>query len=328
MYISYNKNDQNINFNIAKNKINFKSNKWLAPKAYRIENDLFQKCGIDSDFKNNSYMAECVEKTVNIFKDNFGHWALPSKINAETINEYGVYAYYSNWNDSVVVDNNNKCFENEKNLITEMKQHRNLFFLPDWFSTIHPLHIFVHEMAHSAHYHNLESHGNGSSMNYLRETKIPTAIGRLIAKFKLSKYAATNMNEFMAERITKDILKNLTPYGYYRGNSKDLDYSNIFCNKWNYRYSTPQAYIDYYTQQVWNGDIVEAKRAGDKIEHYLQSLEAEETPVVIKNAKILTEGIPGLEILTGGLFNMFKSATKTLDKKNDLRLGNKLKSEE
>ncbi len=77
MYISYNKNDQNINFNIAKNKINFKSNKWLAPKAYRIENDLFQKCGIDSDFKNNSYVAECVEKTVNIFKDNFGHWALP-----------------------------------------------------------------------------------------------------------------------------------------------------------------------------------------------------------------------------------------------------------
>ena len=65
-------------------------------------------------------------------------------------------------------------------------------------------------------------------------------------------------------------------------------YSDIFSRKWDYRYSSPQSYIDYFTQQVWNGDIEGAKRVGQQAEEYLKSIEAAKTsPVVDKIASAL-----------------------------------------
>ncbi len=318
-----NLNNQSICTNQSR-KISFTSSKWLAPKAYRIEQSILSNYGIESEFKNNSFMAECVEKTLKVFKDNFGRWALPSNIEASEINDTHIYAYYRSYDDIVAINKNKKCFNNEDKLKQEMRNHKNLFFLPDWFSTIHPLHIFIHELAHSAHYHNLERMGNPCSLALLRYTMIPTSIGRLIAKFKLSKYAATNMNEFMAERITKDVINNLTSQGRYIGNAKDLNYSKIFENKWNYRYSSPQAYIDYYTQQVWNGDLEEARKTGEKIEVYLKKIDSQNVPEIVRQLQVKTKEKPLLGSLAKGLSSVFENVTSILDKKNNLRLGNKL----
>ena len=81
------------------------------------------------------------------------------------------------------------------------------------------------------------------------------------------------MTEFMAERISKDICTRLDAGDNFIGNVRDLDYSNIFTNKWNCRYITPQSYLDYYTQQVWNGDIEGAGKTLKKMEEYMAAID-------------------------------------------------------
>ena len=128
----------------------------------------------------------------------------------------------------------------------------------------------------------------------------------------------------MAERITKDVINNLTSQGRYIGNAKDLNYSKIFENKWNYRYSSPQAYIDYYTQQVWNGDLEEARKTGEKIEVYLKKIDSQNVPEIVRQLQVKTKEKPLLGSLAKGLSSVFENVTSILDKKNNLRLGNKL----
>ena len=159
----------------------------------------------------------------------------------------------------------------------------------------------------------------------LAGTRIPNAIGRLIAKFKISKYAVgtkdnCDMWEFLAERMAKDICGGLTDNMWVPYKDIDVNYSDIFSRKWGYRYSSPQAYIDYFTQQVWDGDIEEAKRVGDRVEQYLAELEAERVPQTIRVAERVTEGVPLLDRITGFLSDVSERITDVLDSKNKLRL--------
>ncbi len=78
---------------------------------------------------------------------------------------------------------------------------------------------------------NIESRGNEYAWGWMSDKVLPNAVSRLIAKFKLSEYANYNLKEFMAERISKDICKNLSYSDSFVGNRKNLDYSNIFYNK-------------------------------------------------------------------------------------------------
>ena len=90
----------------------------------------------------------------------------------------------------------------------------------------------------------------------------------------------------------------------------------IFSRKWNYRYSKPQSYIDYFTQQVWNGNIEEAKKAGDDAEAYLRSIEGAQSvaPSVAKINNFIEETI-GIDLR----FSSFNAKiTDMLDKLNKL----------
>ena len=191
-----------------------------------------------------------------------------------------------------------------------------------WFHpTGHYLQTFVHEFGHSAHFKNLYSRGNAYSMVELRNAQIPTSFGRFLAKFNLGRYSATNMNEFMAERITKDVCKNLDRNDGFVGNVRDLDYSDIFSRKWSYRYSSPQAYLDYYTQQVWNGDVTEAKNALNQMERYLKEIELAERPVITtvyaepKDERCLVEKV--FDLFSGGRKD---EVTKFLDRRNRIHM--------
>lgn len=240
-------------------------------KAYEIEKALTKK-NIACEFKDNNFVAECVQKTVKIFNELFGEKALPKSIEFAPLpmNTYGA-CYHDG--PSVIINSSNKCFESKKNLTEETMLSKNIFFLPDEKATTHYLRTFIHELGHSAHFNNLKRKNLDFIIEKLNNTKIPNAIGRLITKFKLGKYSATNMNEFMAERITKDIAKNLNDNDEYIGSSFDTHYEDIFESSWNCRYITPQSYIDYFTQQVWNGDIEKAHDIAKQIENYLEALQ-------------------------------------------------------
>ena len=148
--------------------------------------------------------------------------------------------------------------------------------MPEWLSTSHYLHSFVHEFAHNAHCRNIEKRGNGYAWNWMSMETLPNPIAKLITKFKLSEYANYNIKELMAERITKDICKHLNSEDAFTGDKKSMDYTHVFDHKWNCRYSTPQAYLDYYVQQIWNGDRDGANNAVKQAEAYLIGIEQAE----------------------------------------------------
>jgi len=127
--------------------------------------------------------------------------------------------------------------------------------------------------------------------------------------------------------MTKDICTNLVSdelWLTYLKNS-DVDYSDIFSRKWNYRYSSPQSYIDYFTQQVWNGDIEGAERVGEDAGLYLARLEAQTVPQTVLRVEKMTQEVPILESITKGISSLFTIFTQQRDKKNDLMLHKELK---
>lgn len=256
-------------------------------KASIIENKLLKR-GIKTNVCGNSFVAECYEKTVNIFEKLLNKSFLPKKLDSDYMQEQ-IYACYICGDDDTVSVNRHyfeSVYKNKSMLAKEARKNHHHLLLTNWLSTRHPAHIFVHEFSHCAHYHHVIKR-NGKdvaldTLNGLTNTQIPTSIGKLIIKFKLSGYAVEgNMKEFMAERMSKDICKNLTKKQWQLKRDIDVNYENIFSRKWQYRYSTPQSYIDYFTQQVWNGDIDGANAVGDDTEKYLKELEsAKVAPVV------------------------------------------------
>ena len=133
-------------------------------------------------------------------------------------------------------------------------------------------------------------------------------------------YLQTFVHEFAHSAHYKNLCENLNSQDMYVGNKKNIDYAKIFSNKWQYRYSSPQSYLDYYTQQVWNGDIEEAKNIAGEIEIYLKEIEAKEVLPVVQTVK---EKVPKKSFwaqLADGLYNLNKSFTNSLDERNRLHM--------
>lgn len=285
------------NTGLKRNGITFGS--WNPTAARAIEENLARR-GILCDVKGNDFLAECYKNTVDLFEKLFGKSHLPSKLIYGEFSDNYIYGVFSPIINAITMNKKRDygCFYNMDNLKWEANRNYNCI-LPGLNSTKHPAHVFVHEFSHAAHWHHLENrNGYNNAIKVwkgLEGTNVPTAIGRLITRFKLSNYAVDandgkgDMCEFLAERMTKDICAGITDNMWVPYKDIDVDYSHIFSKKWNYRYSSPQSYIDYFTQQVWDGDIDEAKRTGDMAEAYLAELEVatKTAPLINKIAKAL-----------------------------------------
>ena len=294
--------------------------------AWQIERALKKKYNIECNFGFNEFVAECIKTTTTLFDDLFGRSSLPKtaefksfrKAFKEDDSTLGMHIHYLGGINGVYFNSDSNCFKTKNKLKFNEMTNKLLW----WHPTGNYLQTFVHEYAHSAHYKHLCSRGNEYIMYELQDTRIPTVIGRLITKFKLGRYSATNMNEFMAERITKDVCKNLSGSDKFLGHKRDLDYENIFSNKWSYRYTSPQSYLDYFTQQVWNGDTEKAEEVAADIEHYLKRIEAARVHPVLETVteKAGVEKESWLSKIAKKLYETNLSYTKELDKKNELRL--------
>ena len=290
--------------------------------AKKIENIYGTRC----DFGDNGFLAECVEKTTNVFSNLFGKSKLPSYI---TYKKEKAESHTASFNYLLNTVNFNKDKDNTwyKNMDTHktcMKEEEH-FILPDWASSRHPAHVFTHEYGHCVHWHHLEEklgHYDAQKVwNGLVGTNVPTAIGRLITKYKISNYAikGNDMCEFMAERMAKDVCKGLTDNLWIPYKDIDIKYDDIFNRKWSYRYSSPQSYIDYFTQQVWNGDIEGAERVGREAGEYLARLEAVPVAQPIKKIQTATQETI-FEKIGNALYNWGEAITKRLDDRNDIKL--------
>lgn len=121
-----------------KNSINFTSNPNTV--AHQIEQKLLKK-GIQSEFLNNSFVAECTQRSVEIFEKLFGNRLLSKSINFQPI-EASAYGD-CRWNDcSIRINSELDCYESKESLTAEMKKSKNIFFLPDEKSTTHYLSTF------------------------------------------------------------------------------------------------------------------------------------------------------------------------------------------
>ena len=277
------------------------------------------KMGISTNFRNNDFFAECAKKVVELFNNLFGKYALPKRISYEPLGK-GIYGSYYPMLREIEFNSNESGMYSQEGLKRLAKEGHH-FLLPDDFSTTHPAATHVHEFSHCAHHANLDrNHSNGALiMDKLRHTQVPTAIGKLITKFKLGNYAldkAGGMNEFMAERMSQDICNGILDYSWSKFKDIDVNYSNIFGRKWSYRYSSPQAYLDYYTQQVWNGNIEEAKKAAGKIETYLAELEASKVPNVV--AELAGKETSKKSFFGSLITSLSEAFTEKLDERNKL----------
>lgn len=295
--------------------------------ARRIEQELARK-GISCDFKNNEFVGECVQKVVKVFEDLFGRSWLPERVSMETINKKRLLAAYTNLDNKVYINQlyNDRCYKDMKNLRKSARGGFGYYIFPDSSSSLHPAHTFVHEFSHCAHWHHLKDR-NGFSNAWdtwkgLKGVVVPTAIGRLITRYKLSDYAidGDDMCEFMAERMSQDICNSLTDNLWVKYKHVDVDYHNIFSRKWNYRYSSPQSYIDYFTQQVWNGDIDGANNVGDDAARYLAEIESERVAPIAQTIENITENIPILGGFGRFISGLSRNLTDSLNEKNKIQL--------
>ncbi len=255
------------------NNIAFRAN--VNPRTITsIENEILEKYGVSCIFGMNRLLAEKTEKTIQIFNDLFGKESLPKVTRRRTLDS-GIAGIYNAKLDEVAFSMHSSQFKSEFMLRLHALRAFNLL-MPNDMSSLHPAHVFNHEFGHSAHWHHLVArHGEEDAIKVwtgLEGYTIPDAIGRLIIRYKLGNYAidSKDMCEFMSERIAQDICKKQTIKTWELTGKPDVGYEDIFTRKWNYRYTNPQSYLDYFTQQVWNGDTEEAIIAAQKIDYFLK----------------------------------------------------------
>jgi hypothetical protein len=178
----------------------------------QIEQKMLHEDGIISDFKNNQLVADSVLATVNIFKNILGKEYLPSQIQYVSFRE--IYPEHTNTlgifcptNRIVAINSDFKCFNSFNNLKLSHLWDYNIL-LDNEKSTIHPLHTFVHEFAHCAHYTNLCKKNNSNNWDWLCEQDTK-GLTFLADSCIYGKYSKTDLSEYFAEVMTKEILKNI-----------------------------------------------------------------------------------------------------------------------
>ena len=261
------------------------------------------KYGIATNFDECLNVAECSEKSLDIMSIVFGKDFLPDVITYDVIPDDPIPlgCHFPYQGKSYVTFNKlmHDGFFKSKYLMNsvsdaldakdKISKSKNPLHIKA-SSTNHPYGVFIHEFAHSAHYKNIlkNSCGNLDKANmkwaFLRDGEIPSFIGRFITKFKLGDYSTTNFCEFMAERIMQDVCKYTNKDGEYFNNTEIINYSNIFDRKWNCKFTSPQSYLDNYTQRIWEGDYAKIKEAGDRIQVYLEKVEKKEAELKQRTA--------------------------------------------
>ena len=238
-------------------QISFGNKNQVSKITESIEKNLAQKYNMQVDFAGNELIAECVNKTIKLFEECFGAGYLPNKVafipfsslfpkGYNTDNVLGIHTRSINTRENEVDFNSEAtCYKSLKNLKLAGLSAKLRGFNP----TSHYLQTFIHEFGHSAHYKHLEFYNRGTDMDMFRKQKMPNIFSEFLVKFSLSRYSATNMNEFMAERITKDLSENIDDNCNFIGNEEDIDYSNIFANRWDNELIAPQALLDKLTQE-------------------------------------------------------------------------------
>lgn len=298
-------------------------------KAGEIAKRLEKNYGLKCSFGDNGFVAECVEKTTKVFDELFGKHNLPKEISYRHYGQTSTRASYDNvWNTVTInKDLDNTWYKDIASLKSAMKIDQRVL-LPDWSSTRHPAYVFAHEYSHCVHWkHLMQRNGYNDAVKVwhgLVGARIPTAIGRLIARYKISDYAVgtrdnCDMCEFLAERMAQDVCKGLTDTNWEKYGNINVNYDDIFNRNWSYRYSSPQSYIDYFTQQVWNGDIAGAEEVGRQAGLYLARLDAATVPASVAKVAIATKST-FWEKLGEALYNMGSNITARCDARNDIML--------
>ncbi|MCQ2738767.1 MAG: hypothetical protein MJ237_00910 [bacterium] len=298
-------------------------------KAMEIAKRLKTKYNITCDFGTNGYVAENVEKMANVFYKLFGEKALPASIKYvyfkdELYDEPESFlAGFASLNNTIEI---NKYYEKTfyKNTFFYKAAcwlNRDFkIFLPDFHSSRHPAQTYAHEFAHCVHYNNcVENLGEDNAseiFSKLQYQSIPKRKKRMIARH-ISKYANENAIELLVERIAQDICKNLKGKNWEISDKIDVGYSDIFSRKWKYRYTSPQSYIDYLTQQIWNGYTTTIQKGNNITETILSRIPSEEVNPKISKFRDNTLNTP-FEKLGQFLFNINKKHTNKRDCKNDI----------
>ncbi len=278
---------QKNNYDTLPPKYSISFNGTIEPiKPRFIEKNIKDQFGIKTNFNNSPVVAKCTEMTILLYKRLFGSWALPKEVEFTSFNNLKKYfkedettdtiqGFYDEKENKIFFNSDMDCFESFKNLkYAEYFAKEN-----NQNATSHYLGTFVHEFAHSAHYKHLSIHNREHVMKELLNTEL-SDLHKFLVAFKLGSYAATNMAEFMAERITKDMCSKLDKNCEYKGKLSNLDYDNIYTNRYPIPWPTPQALLDFFTQQVWNGCPIEAKSSMDKMKLCVCTLERTLEPIV------------------------------------------------
>lgn len=212
---SVKKNDVKNNKNSVNINPSFKS-----VSVSKIEQTLYDYYKIKAELGNNKLVAESILRTAEIIRRRFGKNRLPDIVKFVSFNKE--FPEYKRENSSTLglhlsdgVDTENElyfnsdlnCYKSENKLDFAMKVNR----LKNGLSTGNYLHPFVHEFAHAAHYKNLCEKNKQHMMHKYHSTKLPSKVWRFISAFYLSFYSNTNLNELVAEKLTKDILRPYEP---------------------------------------------------------------------------------------------------------------------
>lgn len=195
----------NISIN-TKRESNFKGN------TNQIQKELLNNYGINADFKGNNIVAECVKSTTSIFNLFLGKQFLPHSVKftsfsnefKNTKHENNCLGLFNPNNLSIYINSDLSCYDSLKSIEKENRKGHYYFF-NDEKSTYSPFHTFVHEFAHCAHYKNLTIRNRAQNWNVLANRNLDNRDFDCDGS-TLGKYAKTDLCEYLAESITKDIL--------------------------------------------------------------------------------------------------------------------------
>lgn len=274
------------------NKISFKGRK--LRNASDVEK-LLSEMGIKSSFKGSDLVADCSYKMVKVFEQYFGKKSLPKEINFLSFKKVfpdednsATSGWYKSWVQTVEFNKDNDDFESK----TKLKINSFINRIVLYQSTSSYLLPFAHEMGHCAHHQRILDTSKSSSFadkcwEALNNKNVPKSIGKIMTTLKLGRYANTNLNEHMANRIARDICNNYNSYyELYEGDEDDLKYADIFDRKWGKLDPLhPQSYLDFYDQQIWNAGVggyigkdgeyhnLKIKEAEDKANEFIEMAE-------------------------------------------------------
>lgn len=268
----------NINFNAGLSPV---MKREIADCDVKKISDTLMKAGIQSDFKNNKFIAWCSLKTVEIIKylnSVYGlKLSLPKSIIVEDFNRMNIgrkdsYGFYNACPSQLYSNNNGLISENTiffnsfQNYQTENKNSvwddfnllSDLGYFQNLSCTNFFLEIFLHEFAHGIHLNNIiEKRGRQNFNSELKKIFSPLYLEKFRTKYdsvlkkELCSYASLNPIETVACDFSKRIIKSLDK------NSLLPQYN--FIDKSPYRRRTPgdifkkEKNMEKTLRNFWNG---------------------------------------------------------------------------